>query len=95
LIEEDLMADTHQVGRVAMRVEGTLWVAYFARMGTMDDALFLGSIQMAFVQDPDRRHAFMGLIQQAVGEILATAAGQVPHWPDPVAAPEHERSGRA
>lgn len=89
------MADMTKAGRLAMRVEGNLWVAYFAQIGTMDGAIFLGSIQMAFVQDQDRKRAFMGLMQDAVGEILAEAAGGKPHWPEPVEAPEHERSGRA
>jgi hypothetical protein len=84
-----------QAGRLAMRVEGNLWVAYFAQMGTMDGAIFLGSIQMAFVQDRDRKAAFMGLMREAVGEILAAASGAEPHWPAPVPAPESERSGRA
>jgi hypothetical protein len=89
------MADVTQAGRLAMRVEGNLWVAYFAQIGTMDGAIFLGSIQLAFVQDPDRKRAFMGLMQEAVGEILAAASGAQPQWPEPVAAPEHERGGRA
>lgn len=89
------MADMTQAGRLAMRVEGNLWVAYFAQVGTMDGAIFLGSIQMAFVQDQERKRAFIGLMQEAVGEILAEAAGTKPHWAGPVAALEHERSGRA
>ena len=89
------MADMTQTGRLAMRVEGNLWVAYFAPIGTMEGAIFLGSIQMAFVQDRNRKRAFMEMMQEAVGEILAEASGQEPHWPEPVAAPEHERGGRA
>jgi hypothetical protein len=89
------MSAMTQAGRLAMRTEGNLWVAYFARIGTMEGAVFLGSIQMAFVQSPDRKAAFMGLMQEAVGEILADAMGVEPHWPEPVAAPESERSGRA
>ena len=58
------MPDMQQAGRLAMRVEGNLWVAYFAQVGTIDGAIFLGSIQMAFVQNPDRTRAFMGLMQQ-------------------------------
>jgi hypothetical protein len=84
-----------QAGRLAMRVEGNLWVAYFAQIGTMDGAIFLGSIQMAFVQDQGRKRAFMGLMQEAVGEILADAMGAEPHWPEWTPAPDHERGGRA
>ena len=33
--------DTQQVGRLAMRVEGNYWVAYYALTDTMDEALDL------------------------------------------------------
>ena len=45
-----------QIGRLAMRVEGKLWVAYYALPNTMKGAIFLGSVQMRFVQDDVRKH---------------------------------------
>lgn len=89
------MSPAKQVGRLAMRVEGDLWVAYFAEPSTMKGALFLGSIRMAFVQDRQRKETFMALMREAVGEILQDATGAKARWPEPdgVPAPEHERGG--
>lgn len=82
------------IGRLAMRVEGDLWVAYYAMTDTMDDALFLGSIQMQFVQDKARKNTFMMLMQDAVADLIEVAAGERPYWHPPHRAPESERSGR-
>lgn len=86
-----------QVGRLAMRVEGSDWVAYYAMPGTMEGALRLGSCTMAFVtRSPDRKAAFMGMMQEAVADLIEDATGQRPVWPNaPTKAPEHERAGRA
>ncbi len=46
-----MMADLKKQGRLALRVEGTLWVAYWAELQTMEGAVFLGSIRLAFVQE--------------------------------------------
>lgn len=91
------MSDKVQMGRLAMRVEGDLWVAYYALPDTMDDALFLGSIQMAFVQDESAKQIFMALMRDAVSLILKEETGENPEWPDPFGrpAPNHERAGRA
>ena len=90
------MTPANEAGRLAMRVEGNYWNAYFALPGTMDDALFLGGIAMAAVTGhPERKAAFMGLMQDAVADILEQASGTRPTWNEPQAAPEHERAGRA
>jgi len=91
------MTGKQQVGRLAMRVEGDLWVAYYALPDTMKDALFLGSIRMAFVQDFGNKQIFMALMRDAVSAILKGAVGADAEWPNPegVPAPEHERGGRA
>lgn len=80
-----------------MRVEGDLWVAYYALPNTMKDALFLGSIQMAFVQDESAKQIFMALMRDAVSAIIKEKVGVAPEWPDPHGrpAPQHERAGRA
>lgn len=79
-----------------MRVEGTLWCAYFALPNTMDGALFLGSIRLAFVEDKKRRHLFMELMKNAVGDLLEQKMGERPNWPNAEQpAPEHERGGNA
>lgn len=85
-----------KIGRLALRVEGNLWVAYYALPNTMDGALFLGSIQMRFVQDKHRKAAFMNLMREAVGDILEDVTGTRPTWPEgEQPAPQHERAGRA
>lgn len=80
-----------------MRVEGDLWVARYALPNTMDGAVFLGSIAMAFVQDHERKVRFMSLMRDAVSDILEHSTGTRPIWPEPDGhpAPEHERARRA
>ena len=88
------MAETSQIGRLALRVEGTWWVAYYALPLTMEGAVELGRIQMALVRhNPDRKQAFMDLMKSYLAELLEAQVGQVPDvLTQP--APEHERSGR-
>jgi len=83
-----------RMGRLAMRVEGDWWVAYYAMPDTMEDALDLGRIRMAAVQDQTHKQAFMTLMQHFVGDIILEIFGEIPDWNDPVGAPEHERAGR-
>ena len=84
-------------GRLALRVEGDYWNAYFAAPETMENAVHLGSIMMAAVVDnDDRKQAFMALMQDVVADFIEGAIGQRPTWPDPPEpAPESERSGNA
>lgn len=84
-----------QVGRLAMRAEGDNWNAYYAMPGTMDGALPLGSIKLAFVQTPERKQIFMDLMREAVGDMIEAQVGVRPEWGGDEPAPEHERAGRA
>ena len=86
-----------KIGRLAMRVEGDLWCAYYALPDTMADAIFLGSIRMRFVQDmPARKDVFMVMMQVAVSDLIEEATGTRPTWPEgPQPAPQHERGGNA
>lgn len=84
--------DLQQAGRLALRVEGENWNAYYAMPDTMDGALYLGSIRMALVQDKVRKQVFMDLMRSAVGSILGGIVGAEPSWKEPIAAPEHERT---
>jgi len=80
-----------QIGRIAFRIEGDWWVAYYALPDTMEGALRLASIQMAIVANhPQRKQAFMKLIQGYVKEIVP--AFEITNSQP---APEHERSGAA
>lgn len=85
-----------QVGRLALRVEGDVWVAYYALPDSMKDPVFLGSIRMgAVVGNEERKQAFMRMMMDIVSDILEDETGTRPLWPNaPQPAPEHERSGR-
>jgi hypothetical protein len=86
---------TSKVGRLALRVEGADWVAYYAMPDTMEGALRLASIKMALVQNPVRKDGFMMLMQDVIADILQDVTGERAEWPDPPEiAPDHERSGR-
>lgn len=79
-----------QVGRIAFRVEGDWWVAYYALPDSMERALELARIQMAIVANhPQRKNTFMKLIQSYVKEVVP--AFEIANRQS---APEHERSGR-
>lgn len=85
-----------QVGRLAMRHEGDNWNAYYAMPGTMDGAIFLGSIRMgAVVDNAERKQAFMLMMRDIVADIIEENTGYRPTWGGPQTAPEHERSGSA
>lgn len=88
---------TKRIGRLAMRHEGAMWNAYYAMPDTMQGALLLGSIGMAFVsKSPGRKQAFMAMMQEAVADLIEEQTGQRPTWPEaPKAAPESERAGHA
>jgi hypothetical protein len=89
------MNPTNKIGRLAMHHEGADWNAYYALPGTMDGAIFLGSIAMRFIDGkPDRKDAFIGFMREAVSDLVEELTGQRPTWPEGVqAAPEHERAG--
>jgi hypothetical protein len=83
------------VGRLALRVEGENWNAYYAMPETMEGAVPLGSIRIGAVRDnPERKQAFMDLMQGIVAEFLEQNFGPVASWKIETA-PERERSGSA
>ncbi len=84
------------LGRLAMRVEGDFWVAYWAKLGTMNGAVVLGTLRMNLAEDPGMKAAFMALMQAAFAAIVKQTLKADVVWPDPPeVAPEHERAGRA
>jgi len=82
-------------GRLAFRVEGDNWVAYWARPNTMKGAVFLGCVHMVVTKHPDRKRVFMALMQHVAGDMVEARVGQRPLWNVPVEAPDHERGGHA
>lgn len=84
------------IGRLAIRVEGDWWVAYYALTDTMEGAFVLGTIKMSFIIHNDKiKQAFMEVMQEAVADIIEEITGKRPSWKGPTNAPEHERSGSA
>jgi len=82
-----------QVGRLALRVEGAYWNAYYAKPDTMDGAILLGSIQFSIIaQNETHKQAFMNMMRAVVGDLLSGIAKAPVTWLDPVKAPEHERT---
>lgn len=90
------MTQQAKIGRIALRVEGDNWVAYWADVGTMEGAILLGSIAMAFVNhSPKRKAEFIELMNQCAADALEDILGTRPTWNEPHAAPENEKSGNA
>ena len=85
-----------QVGRLALRVEGENWNAYYALPDSMKTPVFLGAIRMgAIASNPRRRQAFMDMMRDIVSDLIEEKTGIRPMWSGPQPAPEHERSGAA
>ena len=83
--------------RLAMREEGDWWRAYYADLHSMEGAVEIGAIRMRFVQNPERKAAFMGVMREALDDVVEEITGERSTWPKPEGerAPEHERSGKA
>lgn len=79
-----------------MRVEGDWWVAYFAAMGTMTNALELGRVRMSIARVPAHKDATLKYYMGIVGAMISGALGAGVAWPSPPQeAPEHEKAGSA
>lgn len=84
-----------QVGRVAFRIEGANWNAYWALPDSMRGAVFIASTRFAVVDGkPDRKREFMAFVRAAISDIFFEQYGDRPQWPEPEgrAAPDHERT---
>lgn len=85
-----------EVGRLAMRREGNYWKAYFAQIGTMDNAIFLASIRFDFIEDNETiKEQFIEIVQCCVSDIVEKISSVRPDWADREPAPEHERGGNS
>jgi hypothetical protein len=84
-----------KVGRLALRVEGNWWVAYYAKPNTMDGAIEMGRIAISIVHDENRKHAFMEIMKSAIGDFIENKSGTRPDFWDETPAPENEKAGRA
>jgi hypothetical protein len=85
------MKRKQEVGRIAFRVEGQWWNAYWApRQDSMEGAVHLGSVRMALAAAPAVKASFMDTMKQA----FEVATKEALAWGGAVRAPERERSGR-
>lgn len=84
-----------QIGRLALRVEGNWWVAYYALPDSMKGAVEMARIKMSIVQDQQRKQVFMDLCRSYISEMLKDGFGKAPEGWEIQLAPEHERSGSA
>lgn len=89
------MSETQQVGRLAFRQEGNQWVAYFADSDTMENAIWIASIHMGAVRNPERRQQFIDLARGSVGDFMEDRLGARPGWEGERPAPEYERAGHS
>lgn len=90
------MSDDVQVGRVAFRVEGQYYNAYWALRDTMEGAIHIASVKIAPLRCNDAlRTQFVELVQNIVSDAFDKTMGARPSAWTKESAPEHERSGNA
>jgi len=84
-----------KVGRLALRVEGDWWEAYYAMPSTMEGAIPLGRIKMSIAtKNKKYKMAFQDLMWEVVADFLEDATGTRPtRIVEPAA--ESERAGHA
>lgn len=83
------------IGRIAFRLEGDMWNAYWTQQTSMEGAILLGSIRVnAVVDRPTRKGEFMALMRASLSDAIRDVTGVSPSWGDPEVAPEHERASR-
>lgn len=82
--------------RLALRVEGSRYVAYYADGDSMDGAIEIASMHSGVIDNDLVRERFMEFAREVFDAIMLSAFGVRPEWNgDPTPAPEHERAGRA
>lgn len=84
-----------QIGRLAVRDEGSFVAAYYAMPDTMTDAKLLFTVDRNAANYPGVRDRILDLGRQIVGEIIFDITGHRPTWGGPETAPEHERAGHS
>jgi hypothetical protein len=91
------MKNKVQVGRLAFRVEGDWWNAYWApKQNSMEGAVHLGSIRMDLAGASQAvKDSFMETMQLGILHVINDSFGVNPTWGAAQPGPERERSGRA
>lgn len=80
--------------RLAIRSEGEWVNAYFAKNDTMVDAMLVGTIARAAVENPEVFDLWKNALRVAMADFVEGVIGSRPEFKGERAAPEHERSGR-
>jgi len=80
--------------RLAFRVEGNKWTAYAAKQGTMEGAIWMGSVAIGIAENDELKQRFMDIMKDFFLAFIKEHGGVVEFW-DERAAPESERSGSA
>ncbi len=90
-----MMADKSRF-RIAMRVEGEWWVAYFAEPESMISAMEIARFPMKVASHLAVRDAILDLVQELTKSLLSgvLGLGGVEDF-EISSAPEHERAGRS
>lgn len=78
------------VGRLAFRVEGDFWKVYYTQTNSMDDALFLGSVAMRFVEIEEAREQFMEFMKTQLVHAFDELFDATHEWTE-LPVPAHER----
>jgi hypothetical protein len=89
------MKSKADIGRLALRVEGDDWNAYYAKSGTMDGAIMLGSIKMNALRSEMIKRGFIDLMTEVASQLIKETLGHDVTSGPPQTAPEHERAGSA
>lgn len=89
------MPSKTRAGRLAFRVEGDFWNAYWTPESTMSGAILIGSLRMTFAEVPALKDHFMDLVRASFNEIVKQTVGGYATFDEPRPAPEHERGGSA
>lgn len=79
--------------RLAIRREGKYVNAYLAQIGTMDDAVLLGSILHRLAQNADYFDAWKACMKHGFGIAIEEVTGGTIASFEERPGPEHERSG--
>ncbi len=85
-------------GRLALRVEGDMWNAYWAPdMSSMKGSMLLGSIRLTLAEDnPALKNGFMEFMKIVMKVIIEDTTGlTISRWNKPRQAPDNERGGSA
>lgn len=86
--------DVQSPFRLALRVEDEWWIAYMARIDTMEGAVELGRILFNCARVEGVGDAFKALMVQVLSGALEAIGANAISW-DERKAPESERSGSA